>query len=244
MSRSIPCPPRPCRRDPCLTFSPLAWLKLQYFCHAGGTEVGGFGRAAEDDPLYVEDFVTVRQEATPVSVRFLDEAVADYFDRSVDAGLAPQRFCRIWCHTHPAVSVTPSATDEETFARSFGRCDWAVMFILGRTGRTYARLAFTAGPGGDLLLPTRVDWSTWPCWVDGTPGTLDDHVARWRNEYAAHVQALPASLRPLPPELLEAYAEDAAWWDRLPYGHELDDVTFAPMKGNDSPESIHEPHPF
>jgi hypothetical protein len=28
---------------PCLTFAPLAWLKLQYFCHAGATEVGGFG---------------------------------------------------------------------------------------------------------------------------------------------------------------------------------------------------------
>ena len=244
MSRSNPCLPRPCRTHPCLTFAPLAWLKLQYFCHAGGTEVGGFGIAAEDDLLYVEDFVTVRQEATPLSVRFLDEAVADFFDGCVDAGLKPQRFSRLWCHTHPADSVTPSATDEETFARSFGGCDWAVMFILGRTGRTYARLTFRAGPGGDLLLPTRVDWSTWPCWLDGTPGTLDEHFARWRDEYVAHVQALPTSLRPLPPELLDAYAEDPTWWDGLPYGHELDEAAFAPAKGNAPQESIHEPHPF
>jgi hypothetical protein len=37
-----------------LIFSPRAWLKLQYFCHAGDTEVGGFGIAAADDCLYLE----------------------------------------------------------------------------------------------------------------------------------------------------------------------------------------------
>ena len=64
-----------------LTFAPLAWLKLQFFCHVGATEIGGFGAAAADDALYIQEFVTVRQEVTPVSVRFADEAVADYFDR-------------------------------------------------------------------------------------------------------------------------------------------------------------------
>ena len=153
-----PAPRRRGRPQPCLTFAPWAWLKLQYFCHAGPTEVGGFGIARAADPLYLEDFVTVRQLATAVSVRFLDEAVADFFDRCVDAGLDPQRFSRVWCHTHPGDSVTPSGTDEETFARSFGACDWSLMFILGRTGKTYARLAFPAGPRGEVLVPTAVDW--------------------------------------------------------------------------------------
>src|SRR5437870_2317239 len=109
-------------RRPRLTFAPLAWLKLQYLCHAGDTEVGGFCEA------------------------------------SVDAGLTPDRFARVWLHTHPGSSVTPSGTDEDTFARVFGRCDWAVMFILGRTGRTSARLAFSGGPGAALALRCRVDW--------------------------------------------------------------------------------------
>ena len=79
------------RRDkpPTLVFSPLAWLKLKFFCHAGDTEVGGFAISAEADPLYVEDFVTVRQHTTVVSVEFDDAAVADHFDDAVDAGLAP-----------------------------------------------------------------------------------------------------------------------------------------------------------
>ena len=44
--------------------------------------------------LYIEDFVTVRQEVTGVSVRFLDAAVADFFDGCVDRGLKPHQFSR------------------------------------------------------------------------------------------------------------------------------------------------------
>ena len=49
-------------------------------------------------------------------------------------------------------------TDEETFARVFGRSDWAVMFILARGGQSYARLRFNVGPGGSLMLPVEVDY--------------------------------------------------------------------------------------
>ncbi len=125
----------------CLYFSPLAWLKLQWFCHTGDTEVGGFGISAANNPLYIEEFVTVRQRTTAVTVRFEDAAVADYFDARVDRGLKPERFARIWLHTHPGHSAEPSGMDEETFANSFGVCDWSVMAILSRTGQTYARLA-------------------------------------------------------------------------------------------------------
>src|SRR4051812_23373924 len=123
---------RPEPRD-ALVFAPLAWLKLQWFCHAGGTEVGGFGVTAAHDPLLVEDFLTVRQRTSLVSVQFDDAAVADLFDRLVDRGLPPDRFARIWIHTHPGASPLPSVTDEDTFARSFGGCDWALMFVLSRT---------------------------------------------------------------------------------------------------------------
>src|SRR5262245_15828093 len=109
-----------------LTFAPLAWLKLQYFCHAGPTEIGGFGISSAMDFLYVEEFATLRQSVSPVSVRFADDAVADFFDQGVDRGLSPSRFGRIWCHTHPGSSVTPSGMDEETFARGFGGCDWSL----------------------------------------------------------------------------------------------------------------------
>jgi hypothetical protein len=77
-----------------VTFSPLAWLKLLMFLRAGDTEVGGFGISAEKQPLYIEDFVTVKQTVTAVTVAFDDTAVADFFDDCIDRGPAVSR--RIW----------------------------------------------------------------------------------------------------------------------------------------------------
>src|SRR5260370_35447036 len=91
--------------DSILRFASLAWLKLQFFCHAGDTEIGGFVISAEDDPLYVEDFVTVRQQVTSLTVRFADDAPSDFFARAVDAGLKRQRFAGICSHPHPCVSL-------------------------------------------------------------------------------------------------------------------------------------------
>ena len=98
MQRTWNSPIRLSKPEPCLTFSPLAWLKLQFFCHAGPTEIGGYGISAKKNLLYVEDFVTVKQRVSPVSVRFDDQAVADFFDLRVDQGLPPDRFARTWAN--------------------------------------------------------------------------------------------------------------------------------------------------
>ena len=99
---------------PALRFSPFAWAKLLFLRDCGDTEVGGFGISAEDDLLLIEDVRLIGQHTTLVSVEFDDEAVADYFDEQVDAGLPPERFFRLWLHTHPGDSAEPSATDEES----------------------------------------------------------------------------------------------------------------------------------
>src|SRR4051812_48645696 len=175
-------------QTPQLVFHPLAWLKLQFFCHAGQTEVGGFAISCVHDPLYIEQFVTVKQSTSQVTVRFDPAAVADHFDACHDAGLPPARVARIWCHTHPGDSPNPSSTDEETFETAFGTCDWSVMFILSRTGRTYARLSFAAGPGGALLLPVTVDWDAWPRVVLEQPAELANLLAAWAAEFEQNVQ--------------------------------------------------------
>lgn len=201
---------RPVER-PCLVFSPEAYLKLQLFCHAADTEIGGFGITAASDPLYIEQFVTVRQSADPVNVEFDDDAVADFFDCCVDAGLMPDRFARVWLHTHPGDSVEPSGTDEDTFARVFGGCDHALMFILGRTGRTYARLSFSIGPGGSVLLPTAVDWSTWPTLATDPNRPLADLIANWNEEFATNIRSIPESF--MLPEMVDL--DSAEWADEM-----------------------------
>jgi proteasome lid subunit RPN8/RPN11 len=169
------------REKPALRFSPTAWAKLLHFRDKSDNEVGGFGVTDADDLLFVKEFVTVKQEVTCVSVEFEDEAVADFFDTQVDLGRKPEQFARIWLHTHPGDSPEPSGTDEETFERVFGNCQWAVMFVVAENNRTYAKLSFNVGPGGQVLIPTQIDYSQ-------EFGSSDREL--WDTEYAANVKAI------------------------------------------------------
>ena len=179
---------------PSLRFSPLAWAKLLFLRDFGDTEVGGFGIASDKDLLLIEDIQLVEQHCTGASVMFDDASVADYFDRQVDAGCKPEQFARAWVHTHPGTCPAPSGTDEETFARVFGRSDWAVMFILAGGGQTYARLSFHVGPGGSVELPVSVDYSL--------PFGGADHEA-WAKEYETNVWAEPEMFDLDMPDALE-----------------------------------------
>jgi len=164
---------------PVLRFSPTAWSKLLYFRDRGHTEVGGFGVTSPDDLLRVEEFVTVKQDVSVASVSFDDDAVSGFFEAQVDAGRKPEQFARIWLHTHPGESAQPSSVDEETFRRVFGRCDWAVIFVLGKTDKAYARLRFNVGPAGGILIPVRVDY-TRPFGPTG--------IAAWEAEYETNIK--------------------------------------------------------
>lgn len=188
-------PQRPKRQ--CLVFSPLAWLKLQFLCHLGPTEVGAFAISATENPLYVTHILTVKQVTSSVTVSFDDTAVADYFDYCVDQGLKPAQFGRAWIHTHPGSSAMPSGTDEETFRRVFGTTDWAIMAILSRTGRTYARLQVNAGPGARSRLRCRVDWKAWP--QELAESTLAQHLEDWQEEFEQNIHPLrlPAVVQPI-----------------------------------------------
>ena len=183
--RPLKQPPKPRlirRRLPSVRISPYAWAKLLYLRDAGPTEIGGFGISAPGEPLLVEDVQLIEQQADWASVVFDDEAVADYYDREVAAGRTPSEFGRIWVHTHPGSSPQPSATDEETFFRAFGGCEWAVMLIVARGGASYARLAFGVGPGGSWEIPVEIDYDL--------SFAAADHVA-WQAEYDACVRPAP-----------------------------------------------------
>jgi len=163
-----------------LRFNPTAWAKLLYFRDKSDNEVGGFGIAKADDFLSVIDFVTVKQEVTAVSVKFDDEAVADFFENQVDLGRRPEQFARIWLHSHPGDSPEPSIIDEETFTRVFGGCQWALMFIIAQDNKTYAKLQFNVGPGGQVLIPTQIDYSQ-----DFGPSEQE----AWDTEYKTNIKA-------------------------------------------------------
>jgi proteasome lid subunit RPN8/RPN11 len=224
-----------------LRFSPTGWAKLLYFRDAGLSEVGGFGISAADDLLYIENVELVRQVCDVASVVFDDQAVADYFDRQVDAGRKPEQFARAWLHTHPGSSPQPSSTDENTFARVFGKTEWALMFILARGGRTYARMQFHVGPGGSVLLPVDVDYHK--------AFAASDHET-WQAEYRARVQ-IEVQIEPWPPApqfsrhsktrvgspgLLMPQADWPELWDELFDDKLVDACTDIPEGGFDDDE--------
>lgn len=181
---------------PALRFSPTAWAKLLFLRDYGDTEVGGFGIAASDDLLLVEDVQLVKQVCSWAHVAFDDESVADYFDRQVDAERRPEQFARIWVHTHPGDCPRPSMTDEETFGRVFGRADWAVMFILACEGQSYARLRFNVGPYAEAEIPVDVDYSR-------SFGATEPDA--WEQEYLANMHAAQP-VRSMAAELEPAFA--------------------------------------
>lgn len=189
------------RCRPSLRFTPSAWAKLRFHRDCGPTEVGAFGIAAEDDPLLIEDVALVRQTCTAVTVKFDDASVADFFDQQIDQGRRPEQFARVWIHTHPGNSAEPSRTDERTFDRVFGHCDWAVMAILANGGARSARLRFNTGPAADVQIQTHVDWSR--------PFAGSDHQS-WLAEYTQKVSTDVA----LRTEVLALSVQSNAWDER------------------------------
>jgi proteasome lid subunit RPN8/RPN11 len=143
-----------------LRFSPDAWAKLLYFRSKTDNEVGGFGITDKDDLLFVREFAVIKQTVSSVTVKFDDTAIADFFEDQVDSGRTPEQFSRIWLHTHPFDSPYPSQTDINTFERVFGKCSWAVMFILAEDNNTYANLRFNTGPKAEIRIPTEIDFDS------------------------------------------------------------------------------------
>ena len=102
ISRRAPTRPR-------LRFSPTAWGKLLYLRDLGETEIGGFGLAETEDPLLVTDIALVDQVCTPVSVKFIDQAVADFFDQQVDRGLSRLSFRGFGSIPIPAIAQSQAS---------------------------------------------------------------------------------------------------------------------------------------
>lgn len=172
-----------------LKFSPYAYAKLAYLRDKGETEVAGFGISDEAEPLTIVDFRMVEQEATSCFVEMDGESICKLMEKLyLEENISPERVTRIWIHTHPGNSATPSGTDEKTFEECYGQCAWSVMAILARGGATYARLQYRCkAPASfleDIELQKReLTWS-----IDySIPFPASNH-ALWAEEYDAHLR--------------------------------------------------------
>jgi len=84
----------------------------------------------------------VRQRWMDLNMDWWAEKQVELFETR---GIQPWQ-CSCWIHTHPAGIERPSVTDEATMRESarggFGTWDFAVMIILTKPGRFYARVDF------------------------------------------------------------------------------------------------------
>jgi proteasome lid subunit RPN8/RPN11 len=206
---------------------PAAFLKLTYLCHAASTEVGGFGLSSEADPLVIEDVLLVKQQTSIVTVEFDDAAVADLIDDQAQAGVPPHRCARVWVHTHPGHSASPSGTDERTFARSFGGAGFSVMLILARGGAFYARLQLTGAVNTAVEIPVVVDWAELPGWLNENRETLPELVANWAMDLATLVQQHTYANdepRQIPVQFESANGDSRHWWESELDAELMDDL--------------------
>ena len=88
---------------------------------------------SSDDPMYVTDFEFLLQECTSVKTDFDTDAQNEWMESKLIEGKNPENFARIWAHTHPGPSATPSGTDWDTFQEAMGEAAWGVMLILGQS---------------------------------------------------------------------------------------------------------------
>jgi len=162
-----------------LKFSPYAWAKIKYMRDKSRNEVAGFAVSSKESLFYIEDFYTVKQEVGPATFELDDDGVADFYNDMIDADWEPVEFSRILIHTHPGMGVTPSTTDETNFKENFGKCNWAIMFILGDNDNCECVFQSNVEPKFRVSLPVEIDYSR--------PFRGTNHEA-WDKEYETNVE--------------------------------------------------------
>ena len=159
-----------------LVFSPKAWVKILYMRDRGKTEVSGFGISSEDDPLHIIDFKLLPQLNWPTFTEFDDKASPAYLEDMYHAGFQPNRCFRVWIHTHPGMTASPSGHDHDTFERTTEMASWGVMCIVA--DRAYAKLIVNA----DGLSGTR-ELTVTPSMTGVFEGVTEEDYVAWEAEY-------------------------------------------------------------
>ena len=129
-----------------VVFTLEAWAKIEHFVKKSKSdEVSGFGIGSVDNPMKVEDFHLIKQVVGGTHTEIEGPALAEHVALMARQGIEPFRCMRVWIHSHPFSSNTPSpsGTDTDTILNVLGEADWAVMVIVSsecQPSTTYAEL--------------------------------------------------------------------------------------------------------
>lgn len=161
-------------RSGLLRFTAYSYAKLIYWRDLGQTEIGCYGLTETDDPLLITDLRMIKQTCSSVSVDFDKEDSIKFVEEMTDKGIPLWQTQRIFIHTHPGDSPSPSGADEENFRDNFSIANCSIFYILAKGGKDYTRMRFNVPPGIDVDIRTQIDYSL--------PFKASDHEA-WKKEY-------------------------------------------------------------
>lgn len=169
------------------TCTQKATEKLKFWIDRSTGEFGGFGVVENlEKPFEITDFALVAQRTGAGHADLDDLAVAKYYHKMVKKGLQPHQFGRIWFHTHGGSGSwgpRPSDDDDNTFAKAFGKCSWAVMLIFNDSYSSYAELYSQAGKQANV--------HNFKITVELWEKPLPAKQQKWADEFDANVRKKP-----------------------------------------------------
>lgn len=188
-------------------FSPYAFQKVIYMRDKGGTEVSGFCITDSHAKDLVVDFQLVKQTCTSVTTDMDKDGLSDFIETMADQDISPGECMRVWLHTHPGSSPSPSGTDEKTFEGLMEKYPYIVMLIIAKGGAQFGRIGFTQGCGGYADVDWEVDWT-----IPGEAVDFDE----WDAEYEAfvHEEAARVYSSPSPKTAYQSNFEFIDWSKR------------------------------
>jgi len=143
-----------------LTIEWPAWMALRHMRDIESKEIAALGVCEDPDrPLHITRVMFPKQHNYSAFVEIDDEGLADCLEKCYDDDLEPYQCSRIWIHTHPGNSASPSGKDWTTFKDSYSSCDWAVMLIIGQDDSWTCNLRMNSPfPNTIIQLPFSIDW--------------------------------------------------------------------------------------
>jgi len=111
------------------------WTDYRIYCaEAHPDEIAGMGTIEErGGKLVVTKLFLVKQEVSPGSADFDDEAYGEFFEKYCEEGGKPEEL-RLWWHTHPSMSVDFSAKDRNTIDKVRKGSKWFVAVVINEKG--------------------------------------------------------------------------------------------------------------
>jgi len=107
----------------------------------------GVAEVKNDGSILVKELHILKQISDWASCEITKDGFLQYDRMMEERKLEPHQYGRVWLHTHPGKSATPSKTDWENFRR-FQDYGWALMLILASdwtaTGHLWIRDSYSA----------------------------------------------------------------------------------------------------